>query len=66
MKRSEIIKIICDHINDNVSYYYKNGVTFQEHEAEYLLDTLAKAGMEPPFNKKNWRDGGDGNEWDPE
>lgn len=48
MRRSEIIKTICTHINDNVSYFYKNGVTFQEYEADFLLSALEKQGMLPP------------------
>lgn len=73
MKRSEIIKLICSHIDNNVSYYYKNGCNFYEYDADDLLRVLEKAGMLPPENKdKSYKLSDNGemiysvNEWEPE
>jgi len=52
MKRSQAIKEICDFINDNVKYYYKNGAEFEAHEADLLLSHLQRMGMQPPDIKE--------------
>lgn len=49
MKRSEMINIISTYITNNVSYYYRSGVNFPEHQASDLLQELEKNGMLPPI-----------------
>lgn len=65
MKRSTMLQIICNHVNNNIKYYYKNGVEFEEHEASYLLSALENAGMVPPENGADcraWENEDDGGE----
>lgn len=50
LKRSEAVKAICDYINNNVNYYYKNGVTFNEHDASDLLSEMLNLGMKKPLH----------------
>ena len=50
MKRSEAVSAMVEHINENVSYYYKNGVTFNDYDAESLLSVLENLGMLPPWS----------------
>ena len=70
MKRSEMIQLIKEDLLN-----WDNEVRCCDHlkMAEYLLNTMEKAGMLPPFNqsmfKKDWDqhaslDGG--NKWEPE
>ena len=73
MKRSEMIELICDHINYHVEYYFKNGITFNNYDADSLLSRLEQLGVQPPFLKAvtSWEGGLNAPdvriyEWEPE
>ena len=49
MKRSEMVEILIEAIEDNIDYAIDTGTTYS---GESILDALEKAGMLPPVSVK--------------